>query len=113
MASRPLRIGFVAYRGNMRCGGQGVYLWHLARELCALGHRVDVIVGPPYPDPMPFAQRVEELPNQQFWARWFARDPRALLPQPRPLRIFEPLNFYELCASYLGFLPESSEDFRV
>ena len=106
MASRPLRIGFVAYRGNMRCGGQGVYLWHLARELCALGHRVDVIVGPPYPDPMPFAQRVEELPNQQFWARWFARDPRALLPQPRPLRVFQPLNFYELCASYLGFLPE-------
>jgi glycosyltransferase involved in cell wall biosynthesis len=106
VASRPLRIGFVAYRGNMRCGGQGVYLWHLARELCALGHRVDVIVGPPYPDPMPFAERVEELPNQQFWARWFARDPRALLPQPRALRIFEPLNFYELCASYLGFLPE-------
>jgi glycosyltransferase involved in cell wall biosynthesis len=106
VTSRPLRIGFVAYRGNMRCGGQGVYLWHLARELSALGHHVDVIVGPPYPDPMPFARRVEELPNQQFWAGWFARDMRALLPQPRPLRIFQPLNFYELCASYLGFLPE-------
>ena len=106
MTSRPLRIAFVAYRGNMRCGGQGVYLWHLARELSALGHRVDVIVGPPYPDPMPFAHGVEELPNQQFWAGWFARDMRALLPQPGPLRIFQPLNFYELCASYLGFLPE-------
>jgi glycosyltransferase involved in cell wall biosynthesis len=103
---RPLNVCFVAYRGNMRCGGQGVYLWHLARELAALGHRVDVLVGPPYPDPMPFARRVDVLPNQQFWARWFARDARALLPQPRPLRIFEPLNFYELCASYLGFLPE-------
>ena len=30
---RPLRIAFVAYRGNMQCGGQGVYLWNLAREL--------------------------------------------------------------------------------
>jgi glycosyltransferase involved in cell wall biosynthesis len=106
VSRRPLHVCFVAYRGNMRSGGQGVYLWHLARELSALGHRVDVLVGPPYPDPMPFARRVEELPNQQFWARWFARDARALLPQPRPLRIFEPLNFYELCASYLGFLPE-------
>ena len=106
MAGRPLRVCFVAYRGNMRCGGQGVYLWHLARQLCALGHRVDVLVGPPYPDPMPFAHRVEELPNQQFWAKWFARDRRALLPHPSPLRVFEPLNFYELCASYLGFLPE-------
>ena len=27
----------------MRCGGQGVYLWFLARELAALGHDVDVL----------------------------------------------------------------------
>ena len=39
---RPLRICFVAYRGNMRCGGQGVYLWFLARELARLGHEIDV-----------------------------------------------------------------------
>ena len=56
--TRPLRICFVAYRGNMRCGGQGVYLWFLARELARLGHSVDVFVGPPYPDPMPFARSV-------------------------------------------------------
>ena len=55
---RPLRILFLAYRGNMLSGGQGVYLWFLARELTRLGHRVDVIVGPPYPDPMPFAASV-------------------------------------------------------
>ncbi len=67
--SRPLRIAFVAYRGNMNSGGQGIYLWFLAREMARLGHSVDVFVGPPYPDPMPFA-RVVELPNQQFWAKW-------------------------------------------
>lgn len=104
--SRPLRICFVAYRGNMRCGGQGIYLWFLARELCRLGHRVDVLVGPPYPDPMPFARSVEPLENQQMWASWFLDDHRALFPAGAPLRIFEPLHFYELCASWLGFLPE-------
>ncbi len=104
--NRPLRILFTAYRGNMRCGGQGIYLWFLARELTKLGHHVDVLVGPPYPDPMPFAGSVDELPNQQFWAAWFSRDPAALLPDGAPLRVFEPLNFYELAASRMGFLPE-------
>jgi len=102
----PLRICFIAYRGNMRCGGQGVYLWFLARELARLGHRVDVLVGPPHPDPMPFANSVTAMPNERFWGKWFHAERRHLIPQPRPLRIFEPLNFYELATSYLGFLPE-------
>ncbi|MBW2577790.1 MAG: glycosyltransferase family 4 protein [Deltaproteobacteria bacterium] len=102
----PLRICFIAYRGNMHCGGQGVYLWFLARELTRLGHQVDVLVGPPYPDPMPFANRVTAMPNERFWGKWFLEERRHFIPQPRPLRIFEPLNFYELAASYLGFLPE-------
>jgi glycosyltransferase involved in cell wall biosynthesis len=106
VSGAPLRICFIAYRGNMRCGGQGVYLWFLARELARLGHRVDVLVGPPYPDPMPFANSVTALPNERFWGKWFLAQRHELIPQPRPLRIFEPLNFYELAASYLGFLPE-------
>jgi glycosyltransferase involved in cell wall biosynthesis len=101
-----LRLCFVAYRGNMRCGGQGVYLWFLARELAKLGHEVDIFVGPPYPDPMPFARSLTELPNEQFWGRWFAGRAEAMLPEPNPFKIFEPLNFYELAGSYFGFLPE-------
>jgi len=104
--SLPRRIAFVAYRGNMKCGGQGVYLWFLARELARLGIEIDVLVGPPHPDPMPFARRVEHLPNQQMWAKWFTRDYRGMLPQGAPLSIFAPLDFYELASSRLGFLPE-------
>ena len=36
-----MRVLFLAYRGNMRCGGQGIYLWFLARELARLGHEVE------------------------------------------------------------------------
>jgi glycosyltransferase involved in cell wall biosynthesis len=90
----------------MQCGGQGVYLWNLVRELTRLGHQIDVLVGPPYPDPMPFASSVLHLPNERFWGKWFSADRRELLPRPRPLKIFQPLNFFELATSYLGFLPE-------
>jgi glycosyltransferase involved in cell wall biosynthesis len=103
---RPLRICFVAYRGNMACGGQGIYLWFLARELARLGHAVDVLVGPPWPDAMPFAGSVERIPNEMFWGKWFLHDWKNLLPRPQPLRVFEPLNFYEFAAARMGFLPE-------
>jgi glycosyltransferase involved in cell wall biosynthesis len=45
-----LRVALLSYRGDPRCGGQGVYLRNLSRELVALGHRVTVFSGPPYPD---------------------------------------------------------------
>ena len=44
-----LRIAFLVYRGNPRCGGQGVYTRHLARELVKLGHSVEVFAGQPWP----------------------------------------------------------------
>jgi glycosyltransferase involved in cell wall biosynthesis len=45
-----LRVAFLIYRGNPRCGGQGVYTRHLTRELVALGHSVEVLAGPPWPE---------------------------------------------------------------
>jgi glycosyltransferase involved in cell wall biosynthesis len=45
-----LRVAFLVYRGNPRCGGQGVYTRHLTRELMALGHSVEVFAGQPWPE---------------------------------------------------------------
>jgi len=45
----PLRIALLTYKGNPFCGGQGVYVRHLSRELVRLGHRVEVIGAQPYP----------------------------------------------------------------
>ena len=44
-----LRVALLTYRGNPFCGGQGIYVRHLSRELVRLGHHVDVLSGPPYP----------------------------------------------------------------
>ncbi|WP_320774894.1 glycosyltransferase family 4 protein [Streptomyces sp. CRN 30] len=46
---RPLDIALLTYKGNPFCGGQGVYVRHLSRELVRLGHRVEVIGAQPYP----------------------------------------------------------------
>jgi glycosyltransferase involved in cell wall biosynthesis len=50
LTDRPLRVALLTYRGNPFSGGQGIYVRNLARELAVLGHRVDVVAGPPYPD---------------------------------------------------------------
>ena len=60
---RPLRIALTSYRSKPHCGGQGVYVRALSRELVALGHQVEVLSGPPYPqlDPGPVLTRLPSL----------------------------------------------------
>jgi glycosyltransferase involved in cell wall biosynthesis len=47
---RSLRIALLSYRSKPHSGGQGVYVRALSRELTALGHRVEVWSGQPYPE---------------------------------------------------------------
>ena len=49
MSEKPLRICLLCYRSNPHCGGQGVYLKNLSRALKDLGHKVEVVSGPPDP----------------------------------------------------------------
>jgi glycosyltransferase involved in cell wall biosynthesis len=49
-AAPPLRIALLSYRSKPHSGGQGVYVRHLSRELARLGHEVEVLSGPPYPE---------------------------------------------------------------
>jgi len=100
-----MRLAFLCYRGNMKSGGQGVYLHALTRELAALGCEIDVFVGPPYPDPMPWA-RVTRLHNHMFWGKRFEKRRGAFLPEPDPFAILRPLDFFEFAVTRFGFLPE-------
>jgi glycosyltransferase involved in cell wall biosynthesis len=45
-----VRIAMLSYRSKPHCGGQGIYLRHLSRELTNLGHTVEVFSGQPYPE---------------------------------------------------------------
>jgi glycosyltransferase involved in cell wall biosynthesis len=44
-----VRVALLSYRSKPYCGGQGVYVRHLSRELVRLGHEVEVFSGQPYP----------------------------------------------------------------
>jgi len=59
----PLRVALLSYRSKPHCGGQGIYLRHLSRELAALGHHVEVFSGQPYPElePGPLLRTVPSL----------------------------------------------------
>src|SRR5262249_44949904 len=45
-----VRVALLSYRSKPHCGGQGVYVRHLSRELVHLGHEVEVFSGQPYPE---------------------------------------------------------------
>ena len=66
--NRPLRIALLSYRSKPHCGGQGIYVRHLSRELAALGHDVTVVSGPPYPElnDVP-GVRLVELPSLDLY----------------------------------------------
>ncbi|MFI1719847.1 glycosyltransferase family 4 protein [Streptomyces sp. NPDC020489] len=69
---RPLNIALLTYKGNPFCGGQGVYVRHLSRELARLGHRVEVIGSQPYPvldegDDIDGRLRLTELPSLDLY----------------------------------------------
>lgn len=95
-----MNICLLSYRGNMFCGGQGIYLYYLSRALAQRGHNITIIVGPPYPAYMPWAKVHREV-NHHFWG-WH----RDWLPKPNPFEAFIPLNMLELAYRKFGFFPE-------
>jgi glycosyltransferase involved in cell wall biosynthesis len=76
-----LRIALLSYRSKPHCGGQGVYVRHLSRELVALGHDVEVFSGQPYPDLDP-GVRLTKVPSLDLY-----REPDPFrVPRPREFR---------------------------
>ncbi len=97
--SRPLRICLLSYRSNPHCGGQGVYLKNLSRALKDLGHRVEVVSGPP--DPQLDADiPVHHLPCLDLY------NPDALFRIPSLQELADPINLLEWIGVITGGFPE-------
>ncbi|TAL31778.1 MAG: glycosyltransferase family 1 protein [Spirochaetes bacterium] len=95
-----MKICLLSYRGNPYCGGQGIYLMYVARELVKMGHEVHAIVGPPYPFEMP-GVTLHRISNHNYF-----NIKKDFIKPHKPFATFEPLNFYEFCASKFGIFPE-------
>lgn len=77
---QPLRVALLSYRSDPHCGGQGVYVRHLSRELVALGHTVEVFSGQPYPR-LDDGVRLTPVPSLDLYR------------QPDPFRVPHPREF--------------------
>jgi len=76
-----MRIALLSYRSKPHCGGQGIYVRHLSRELVALGHSVEVFSGQPYPD-LDDGVVLTKVPSLDLY-----RDPDPFrVPSPREFR---------------------------
>lgn len=65
--SQCLRICLLGYRSHPHVGGQGIYLHYLSKALVDLGHQVDVISGPPYPE-LDSRVKLIRLPSLDLYA---------------------------------------------
>ena len=84
-----MKICLLSYRGNPYCGGQGIYLMYVARELVKLGHEVHAIVGPPYPF------EVEGVVLHRVSNHNYFNIRKNYIKLHKPFATFQPLNFYE------------------
>jgi glycosyltransferase involved in cell wall biosynthesis len=98
-SARPLRIALLSYRSKPHCGGQGIYLRHLSRELAAIGHHVEVFSGQPYPDlePGPLLRTVPSLDL-------YRDDDPFRTPRPREFRDW--IDALEVAMMWTGAFPE-------
>ena len=96
---RRLNICLLSYRGNPAVGGQGVYIKYLSRALRDLGHNVDIIAGPPYPEVLENI-RLHELPGLDLY------NPDHLFKVRDYSRLVSPLNQIEFLSMSSGGFPE-------
>ncbi|GAB2742307.1 glycosyltransferase family 4 protein [Nocardioides pakistanensis] len=94
-----MRIALLSYRSKPHCGGQGVYVRHLSRELVALGHEVEVFSGQPYPELDP-GVRLTKLPSLDLY-----REPDPFRT-PRPSEFRDAIDVLEVATMYTAGFPE-------
>ena len=93
-----MKICLLTYRGNMYCGGQGIYINYLSREFQRLGHEVHVISGPPYPQ-LPEGVKLHRVKSHSvFVSRYHMGNDSG------PIR--NPVDLYEAAATRMGMYSE-------
>ena len=94
-----MRVALLSYRSKPHCGGQGVYVRHLSRELVALGHEVEVFSGQPYPE-LDEGVRLTKVPSLDLY-----REPDPFRT-PRPGEIRDAIDLLEVGTMWTAGFPE-------
>jgi glycosyltransferase involved in cell wall biosynthesis len=95
-----MHICLLSYRCYRYSGGQGIYVRYLSRFLKDLGHDVDVVAGPPYPD-LDDGIKLIKLPSLDLYT---LPERQRLLINPKKLRSVP--NVVEWLGESCGFFTE-------
>lgn len=98
----PLKIAILSYRSAPFGGGQGIYVYELSKVLKELGHRVDIISGPPYPE---LSRDIEliKLPGLNLFSTFKFRE-RLKLFINKKNKSYD--DWYEFSSTLIGGFPE-------
>jgi glycosyltransferase involved in cell wall biosynthesis len=94
-----VRVALLSYRSKPHCGGQGVYVRYLSRELVAQGHTVEVFSGQPYPE-LDAGVTLTKVPSLDLY-----REPDPFRT-PRPREFRDAIDLLEVAIMYTAGFPE-------
>ncbi|CAI8385297.1 MAG: D-inositol 3-phosphate glycosyltransferase [Flavobacterium sp. SCGC AAA160-P02] len=97
-----LNIAILSYRSAKFGGGQGVYIKDISFALTLMGHNVDVISGPPYPD-LHDGVKLIKLPGLDLFETFSFKD-RFKKFKKKKSKNFN--DYYEFFTALIGGFPE-------
>ena len=99
---KPLKIAILSYRSAPFGGGQGVYVYELSKALNSIGHNVDVISGPPYPELIADIELVK-LPGLNLFSTFQFRERLKIFFHTKNKSLDD---WYEFSSTLMGGFPE-------
>ena len=99
---KPLKIAILSYRSAPFGGGQGIYVYELSKALNNIGHNVDVISGPPYPELIPDIELIK-LPGLNLFSTFKFRERLKIFFHTKNKSLDD---WYEFSSTLMGGFPE-------
>jgi len=101
---QKLNIAILSYRSAPFGGGQGIYVHDISKALSLMGHQVDVISGPPYPN-LDEKVNLIKLPGLDLFQTFIFKDRLKIFIKKKNKRA---IDFYEFFSTFFGGFPEMS-----
>ena len=100
--NHKLNIAISSYRSAPFGGGQGIFVYELSKALQALGHKVDIISGPPYPS-LESGVNLIKSPGLDLFSTFVFRD-RLILFKNKKNKSLD--DWFEFFSALVGGFPE-------
>ncbi|MDA9082472.1 glycosyltransferase family 4 protein [Gammaproteobacteria bacterium] len=99
---KPLKIAILSYRSAPFGGGQGIYVYELSKALNNIGHNVNVISGPPYPELIADIELIK-LPGLNLFSTFKFRERLKIFFHTKNKSLDD---WYEFSSTLMGGFPE-------